>query len=256
MPLFGLLIMSDRFSPAEFAALFADIGQKLNAHQDDKIVLAAITGFATEAVPGADLAGITLGRVNGRFVTVAPTAELVNTVDQIQYDLGTGPCVDAIVADTTFNARDLRIDPRWPAFGHRAFEVAGIISMLSLRLYSEADQGMVAGLNMYSYTQDAFDESSEAIAVLLATHGALAVGKAAAQGRAANLLRALKNSREIGIAMGILMNQHHVTRDQAFDLLRITSQHTHRKVADIATELADTGAMPDIPTRRPNQPTS
>jgi ANTAR domain-containing protein/GAF domain-containing protein len=242
--------MTDRFSPAEFAALFADIGRQLNSEHDSKALLGALTAMAVQAVPGADHAGITEGREGGRFTTVAATDDLVNLVDQIQYDLRSGPCVDAIVENTTFRAADLRRDRRWPDFGDRAFQKAGIISMLSLRLYVETDGGAIAGLNMYSHSPDAFDDSSEAIAVLLATHGALAVGKAAAQVKAANLLIALKNSREIGVAMGILMSQHHVTRDQAFDLLRITSQHTHRKVSQIATHVADTGALPEVPTTR------
>jgi AmiR/NasT family two-component response regulator len=44
--------------------------------------------------------------------------------------------------------------------------------------------------------------------------------------------------------MGILMNQHKITRDDAFNLLKVSSQHTHRKLHDVATEVADTGALP------------
>jgi hypothetical protein len=244
--------MSDKFSPGEFAALFAHIGQKLSGEHDNNAALDALTAMAVETVPGAEHAGITIGREGGRFVTVAATDDLVNAVDQLQYDLGSGPCVDAILENTTFKAGDLRRDSRWPEFGERAFQQAGVISMLSLRLYTETDDGSICGLNMYSHSPNAFDDSSEAIAVLLATHGALAVGKATAQAKAANLLTALKNSREIGVAMGILMARHHVTREQAFDLLRITSQHTHRKVADIAFELGDTGELPKVPTARPS----
>jgi len=227
--------MSDRFSLVEVGALFAHIGRRLNSEKDNKAVLEAITEMAVQSVPGAEYAGITIGREKSRFVTVAETDELVRAVDQIQYDLGSGPCVDAVVADTTFVASDLGSESRWPDFGPRAVEAAGIVSMLSLRLYSESDRGMIAGLNMYSPCADAFDESSRTIAVLFATHGALAVGQADARTKAANLTRALKNSREIGIAIGILMAQHGVTRDQGFNLLRITSQHTHRKLSDIAT---------------------
>jgi ANTAR domain len=243
--------LSDQFSPAEFAGLFADIGRELSSQVDNAAVLEAITGMAVRAVPGADHAGITVGRANSKFVTVAATSELVNIVDQIQYDLHSGPCLDAVTRYTTFLAPDLRIERRWPDFGPRAVEMAGIVSMLSLGLYSESDGGLIAGLNMYSHSADAFDDSSQAIATLLATHGALAVGQADARAKAASLMQALKNSREIGIAIGVLMAQQHVTRAQAFDLLRIVSQHTHRKLADIATEVADTGAMPDVPKTRP-----
>ena len=55
----------------------------------------------------------------------------------------------------------------------------------------------------------------------------------------------MKNSRDIGCAMGVLMATHKVTREQAFDLLRMASQHAHRKLADIAAEVADTGTLPD-----------
>jgi AmiR/NasT family two-component response regulator len=56
-------------------------------------------------------------------------------------------------------------------------------------------------------------------------------------------------NREIGIAMGVLMNAHKITRQQAFDLLRIVSQHTHRKLYEIARDVADTGAL-DLPAER------
>ena len=89
--------------------------------------------------------------------------------------------------------------------------------MLSLRLYLETDAGLIAGLNLYSYQREAFDQSSETIALLPATHGALAATAAQVKHKADNLTTALKTSREIGVAMGILMNSSKVTRDQAFD---------------------------------------
>jgi AmiR/NasT family two-component response regulator len=78
---------------------------------------------------------------------------------------------------------------------------------------------------------------------LLATHGALALAKAAAQEQVRNLRRALDTSREIGIAMGVLMSQHKITRDQGFDMLRIASQRANRRLAEIASEVADTGQL-------------
>jgi hypothetical protein len=122
--------------------------------------------------------------------------------------------------------------------------------MFSQRLYMENDHGLIAGLNAYSHQPGAFDEPSEAIGLLMATHGALALSHASAQQKARNLERALKTSREIGIAIGVLMAQHKVARGQAFDLLRIASQHTHRKLAEIAAQVAETGALPTIPRQR------
>jgi AmiR/NasT family two-component response regulator len=58
-----------------------------------------------------------------------------------------------------------------------------------------------------------------------------------------------KNSRTIGIAMGVLMIQRKITEDQAFDALRIISQHTRRKIADLAAYVAHTGDLPPLPDR-------
>jgi hypothetical protein len=243
-------MLTGNFSPAELSSIFNDIGQELSAEPDSGSTLRALSRIAVERVPGALHSGITVGRQGNKFETVAATDATVERTDAIQYELESGPCVDAIIENTTFNAADLRSDDRWPEFGRRAAREVGVVSMLSIRLYTESDLGLIAGLNMYSDQSGAFDAASETIGVLLATHGALAVGRASAQDKADNLLIALKNSREIGIAMGILMAHSKVTRDQAFDLLRIVSQHSHRKVADLATEIADTGKLPKLPDAR------
>ena len=241
--------MSADYSLAELASVFADVERELAPLTGTETVLRAITGIAVREVPGADQAGITKSR-NGGYTTAAATSDLVVDVDRIQYSLLGGPCVDAIVKDDVFHASDLRTDQRWPEFGRRAFETSGIVSMLSIRLYLEQNQDQAYGLNLYSTRAGAFDERSQTIALLLATHGALAVAGAAAREQAENLKQALISSRDIGVAMGVIMNQHKLTRDQAFDLLRISSQHNHRKLAEIAVEVGDTGVMPAIPTGR------
>jgi AmiR/NasT family two-component response regulator len=60
----------------------------------------------------------------------------------------------------------------------------------------------------------------------------------------ANLQLALASNRRIGTAVGILMAQGRITDSAAFDLLRLASQHTHRKLRDIADEVILTGALP------------
>jgi hypothetical protein len=237
-------------SPAELATLFTKVEREL-ALADPKAVLDVLVASATELVPGAEQAGVTVGR-RGRFTTDAATDAVVHRVDAIQYRLGSGPCVDAIVEDTVFNASDLRADDRWPDFGREAFETTGIASMLSFRLFFEDDANadLVAGLNLYARQPGAFGEASENVGLLLATHGALAVAGSAARERAENLTTALMNSRDIGVAMGILMQKHKVTRDEAFNLLRMVSQQSHRRLADVATSVADTGELPERPARR------
>lgn len=119
--------------------------------------------------------------------------------------------------------------------------------MLSFRLLLDSDDGLLAGLNLYSAQPDAFDDTAAALGTLIGTHGGLAVAAAAARDRADDLAVALVTGREIGTAIGVLMATHKVTRQQAFDLLRIASQRANRKLRDVA----DTGSLPlPAPSRR------
>lgn len=61
---------------------------------------------------------------------------------------------------------------------------------------------------------------------------------------------ALASNRDIGTAMGILMTVHLVSHEEAFDLLRRASQHSHRKLRDVAADVIFTGAVEIPPARQ------
>jgi AmiR/NasT family two-component response regulator len=60
----------------------------------------------------------------------------------------------------------------------------------------------------------------------------------------AHLEIALRTNRRIGIAIGIVMSRYSQTEDQAFDSLRMISQHRNRKLRDVADDVIYTGALP------------
>lgn len=60
----------------------------------------------------------------------------------------------------------------------------------------------------------------------------------------ANLEIALSSARRIGAALGIIMATYKVTEEKAFAALRTASQHTHRKLRDVAEDVLLTGAVP------------
>jgi hypothetical protein len=39
------------------------------------------------------------------------------------------------------------------------------------------------------------------------------------------------------------------TQDRAFEMLRNASQHTHRKLRDVADQVKETGTLPDLRTQ-------
>lgn len=71
--------------------------------------------------------------------------------------------------------------------------------------------------------------------------------------RMVNLEEALTTNREIGQAIGILMAIERLTATQAFGRLRIASQHSHRKLRDVAADVSETGRLPQSPGPTGNQ---
>ncbi|MDQ4119414.1 MAG: ANTAR domain-containing protein, partial [Actinomycetota bacterium] len=76
-------------------------------------------------------------------------------------------------------------------------------------------------------------------------HAALGLLAALEHDRNYNLQAALENSRQIGIAIGILMSSQRLTREQAVGFLINVSQRLNRKLRDVAGVIADAGGIPD-----------
>lgn len=203
--------------------------------------LAALTAACTRLVPGAVASGVTVVTADG-YESRAATDELAERVDGIQFDLQEGPCIAAAVHETAFRVDDLRADTRWPGFAARTVAETGVLSMLSYRLFFE-DDDLTAALNLYSTKPEAFDDAAQVTGLAATTYGAELITSERRRVDAVNLKRALESNRDIGAAIGVLMTLHKVTRDQAFDLLRVASQHTHRKLADIARDVMETGSL-------------
>lgn len=101
--------------------------------------------------------------------------------------------------------------------------------MLSFQLYVERNN--LGALNLYSSRPHAFTEE---IGLLFASHAAVAY---AAARTAANLNTALDTRGTIGQATGIIMERYHIGVDQAFAVLTRFSQHSNRKLRDVAIQV-------------------
>lgn len=195
-----------------------------------------------DQLPRASCVSITVLR-SGRFRTASSTDDVALRADVLQYEIGSGPCVDAILDDNVYRTDDVAHDERWPQWGAQVSTELGLRSVLAYRLTLLDDSGAVAALNVYSDRPAAFDAHAVGTGLVLATHGSLLVTAQLARDRAANLLQALESNREIGVAMGILMHRHRLNREQAFAVLRVASQDSNRKLSEVAGEVADTGIL-------------
>ena len=228
------------------AAHFEELASAL--HVGEKVELERLTDLVTRVLSNAEHAGITLIRHRRHPHTMAATDQLPREVDHLQYELNEGPCLAASTGHDVVLSRDLAVEERWNRFSEHCVELTGIRSMLSVRLaLSDHDR---AALNFYSGRVDAFDDDDLMTGAVLAPFVALHVERILHQRDVADLSLALESNRQIGIAIGILMNQLRITEKEAFDRLRVTSQHLNRKLREIAEEVRFTGELPELPPTR------
>ncbi|WP_142457060.1 GAF and ANTAR domain-containing protein [Geodermatophilus aquaeductus] len=208
-------------------------------------VLGEVTRLAAEHIPGAESTSITLIR-GDTATTAAHHGEMALAADELQYDEGYGPCLDAGRAGVVLRIDDTHTETRWPTYVARVVEV-GVRSSLSMPL---PYQGTTIGaLNNYSTMPGAFasDESAE-VAREVAEAVAVAVANADAHAllgeHARNMELAMQSRAVIEQAKGVLMAQRHVDADAAFDLLREASQRYNRKLRDIAAGIVDSVVGP------------
>lgn len=231
-----------RFVPApehDLARYFAELVHAVQAEGGRLGTLQTVCELAVTIIR-ADHASITVRRGDA-FSTLATTSDLPETVDRIQGEVGEGPCVAGLLDHESYSTGDLERDDRWPRFAGRVARETGLRSMLSHRLFVR--EGAVGALNVYAARPDAFSSGDVLVSEVFAAHAAIAVRAAEDQQRADNLEIALRSSRRIGTAIGILMASHRVDEQAAFELLRRRSQDTNRKLADIAEDVVYTGLL-------------
>ena len=197
----------------------------------------------------AELAKQTLAGVEDVSLTVVEggqprsmvfTGPLAVDLDERQYELGFGPCLDAantgqtIVVDTDSN------DSPYREFCRTAAR-AGVRHTVSLGL--PIAQRNIGGMNIYSKTDSPPSETFLEHAEVFAGYAAAAVNNvtsyAGAVNEAAHLRKAMESRAVIEQAKGILMGRDGCTAEEAFDMLRRISQHRNVKLREVAQAVVD-----------------
>lgn len=217
------------------AEVMASVARRLDEPVPVDVVLQRILVAARDTVSGVRYAGISVIRRGGKIETVASTDPLVLELDELQYQLGEGPCIDAVRGMGQWECwvDDLSTDPRWPNYAPKAAAL-GVMSQMGLELFSEADT--IGALNLFSDAADAFDRDTPYIAQLFATHAAHAMGNAMRQEQ---LTASIASRTVIGQAMGIVMGRYNLDEHRAFSFLKRTSQDSNIKLHDVARTMVN-----------------
>ena len=218
------------------ARQLGELAREMQSAPDMETLLQCLTVAAVTEIEGAEHACISL--VEGKVVrSVAATDELVQRVDRRESELEEGPCITSLREEVTVRSDDFAKEERWPRFVAAAME-DGIRSMLAVQLFVEDNS--LGALDIYATRPNAFTEHDESVAMLLAVHAAIAMKGSATESQ----MRLAIDSRDvIGQAKGILMERYKISSVEAFHLLVVASQETHRKLRDVAEALTTTGEI-------------
>jgi len=193
--------------------------------------LDAIVHATRDTVPGFDHVGISVLHRDGTIETQAATTPFARVNDSLQYELGEGPCMQALVGDGIVIVEHAATEERWPAYMARALET-GLQAQMGLQLYNH--EGVLGSLNLYSIESETIDEEAPMIAELFAAHAAIALGHVREVGQ---LRDALSTRKVIGQAIGVIMERYGMGEDRAFQYLVRASSTSNTKLRDVAHEL-------------------
>lgn len=228
----------------EFATGLAWMARDLLAQESVQKTLDGVVRHAVSLVDGCEAAGV-LTLNNGKVETLATSSDLVRASDRLQGELGEGPCFDAAwKLQEVYRIADMteRVE-RWPRYAPYAREL-GVGSMMGFLLYTEDDT--LGALDLYSSAPNAFTERSEHVGWLLASHAAVAFSSARTH---AQLHSAMETRHSIGEAIGIVMERYKLDEDQAFSVLKKSSQDQNIKLREIVRTVTETGEIPGAKQR-------
>jgi signal transduction protein with GAF and PtsI domain len=193
---------------------------------------------ATRTVVRVDGTGLTLAHEDGQPRWVAVSDAAMELLEQIQYDLGEGPCLAAFAEDRVVAVEDLGSELVWDRLAAVVgqLQVRGVLSV-PVRL---ADQP-VGTLDVYASQPRAWStgevQALGALAVVTAELVSTGVALANREVEVAQLRQALTSRVWIEQAKGVLAATRGVGPDQAFHQLRNQARSSSRKLADLAQEV-------------------
>lgn len=224
-------------APGRLSIAFEQLAAVLYASSDFDGINTALVSAATELVDGCTHASLMVRGSGDVFRTAAASDDTARVIDQLERQLGEGPCVDAIVEAAPQLVSDFETDVQYPALGAAVVARTPVRSAAGFRLV--VDDSKVGALNLFSDEPHGLDERSVDQGIILASFASVALGAVTSRQQAATLARGLDSNREIGKAIGLMMAFHKVDDEAAFALLRQASQDMNMKVAEVARQVVE-----------------
>jgi len=235
----------------------------LSTHTIDDFFQELLQIAARQVGEGASC-GMTI-RQGERLTSAAATDPVAASVDEAQYRINDGPCLQAMRDGEVVTVDDAAWRTRWPESEAQA-AAAGIRSCLAVPVPAasggagaagsaggDTGAGAVAVLSLYGREKAAFGKAEARRAEEFAERasGALAIaGRLTSYAELNEQLRASLVSRPvIDQALGIVMAREKCSQSEAFAILRNASQNCNTKLRDLAARVVtDVTGVPIQPT--------
>lgn len=199
--------------------------------------LSRIVELAVAMAPGSSAATLSVPTRHAP-ATAASTDPGGRVADQMQFDLGEGPTLDALSQTGPSHSFEVANDRRWPHWGPRAERELAITSALSFPLH--ASSTTLGALTLYSSSPSTITSDTiphlDAFAAIAAT--AMHAARTVEQLTCAN-----RSRLTIGQAQGILMKQFDLDADRAFAVMNRISQDTNTKLITVAERVVTTRSL-------------
>ena len=235
-------------SPERLAEVFVEVADTLVDDFDLIEFLQMVSGHTSDLVE-ARAAGLLLADPDNRLQLMAASDERAQMFELFQVQAHEGPCQDCFTQGRAVINSDLAdAFDRWPRFAPRAV-AAGYRSVHAFPL--RLRHRVIGALNLFGTTSGEMSSSDQRIVQALAdvaTIGLLQQRAIRESELLSQQLQAALTSRvTIEQAKGALARVHHLTPDEAFDLLRAYCRAHHRRLTDVASAVVhDPSSVPDL----------
>lgn len=227
----------DRMVPGEVDLILGDLADLVYGGEDYDQMYRSLIAAAVAVVPGTDRASIMVRDRSDGFYTAAASDPVAAAVDEFERQTGEGPCLDAIVDATPQLVADLTTSTDWPELTRRVLTETPVRSAAGFRLL--IDDRKYGSLNLFADRAGALNDGAVETGIVLASFASVATAAMQARAEAGSLREGLHSNREIGKAIGLLMAHHGVSDEQAFAVLKKTSQEMNVKISTLAATLID-----------------
>ena len=211
----------------------------------DAIIDGGGDGLANPFTTAFPVTGAALSVLSGPAIglTVSASDPVADRLDELQFDLGEGPCWSAFHKRTPVMCHDIRADgAQWPAFAAAVVDdpattVVGAMYAFPLTIGSLD----IGALDLYAIETETMESTLVAEVALLADLAAWQVLRAllADHDKGYDSGSLGYSRREVHQATGMIIAQLDVSADDAALLLRAHAFSSGRTVRDIARDVVD-----------------